>query len=232
YGPGILRIRNGSELFEGLGSHLDVWNSHGDEVTALPKCFRVVGSTEGCDFAAVEDRQRKLYGLQFHPEVAHTPRGREILQNFVYHICHCTMDWTMGSFIDDACERVRAQVGDNKVVLGLSGGVDSSVVAALLHKAIGDQLTCIFVNNGLLRAREEEVVQRVFGENFHIKLKYVDASERFLTKLRGVVDPEEKRKVIGNEFIKVFHAATEELLAEDKKNGADEHSGYKFLAQG
>ena len=138
----------------------------------------------------------------------------------------------MGSFIDDACQRVRAQVGDNKVVLGLSGGVDSSVVAALLHKAIGDQLTCIFVNNGLLRAREEEVVQRVFGENFHIKLKYVDASDRFLSLLQGVIDPEQKRKTIGNEFIKVFQAATEELLAEDKKNGSDEHSGYKFLAQG
>src|SRR5216117_1407822 len=220
YGPGMLRIRNGSGLFEGLGNQLDVWNSHGDEVTALPEGFRVVGSTEGCDFAAVEDRQRKLYGLQFHPEVAHTPRGREILQNFVYHICRCTMDWTMGSFIDDACERVRAQVGDNKVVLGLSGGVDSSVVAELLHKAIGDQLTCIFVNNGLLRAREEEVVQRVFGENFHIKLKYVDASERFLSKLQGITDPEEKRKIIGSEFIKVFQQATEELLAEDRKIAA------------
>jgi len=138
----------------------------------------------------------------------------------------------MGSFIEDACERVRAQVGDNKVVLGLSGGVDSSVVAALLHKAIGDQLTCIFVNNGLLRAREEEVVQRVFGENFHVKLKYVDASQRFLSLLDGVIDPEQKRKIIGNEFIKVFQHATEELLAEDQKDGAGAHGGYKFLAQG
>jgi GMP synthase (glutamine-hydrolysing) len=232
YGAGILDVTNGSQLFDGLGQQVDVWNSHGDEVTALPAGFRVAAHTSSSPFAAVEDPQRKLYGLQFHPEVAHTPRGREILQNFVYHICHCTMDWTMGSFIDDACERVRAQVGDNKVVLGLSGGVDSSVVAALLHKAIGDQLTCIFVNNGLLRAREEEVVQRVFGENFHFKLKYVDASERFLTRLRGVTDPEEKRKIIGNEFIKVFQQATEELLAEDKKNGADEHSDYRFLAQG
>jgi GMP synthase (glutamine-hydrolysing) len=232
YGAGILDVTNGSQLFDGLGAQVDVWNSHGDEVTALPSGFRVAARTSGSPFAAVEDPQRRLYGLQFHPEVAHTPRGREILQNFVYHICHCTMDWTMGSFIDDACERVRAQVGDNKVVLGLSGGVDSSVVAALLHKAIGDQLTCIFVNNGLLRAREEEVVQRVFGENFHIKLKYVDASDRFLSLLKGVTDPEQKRKIIGNEFIRVFHAATEELLAEDKKNGADEHSGYKFLAQG
>jgi len=141
------------------------------------------------------------------------------------------MDWTMGSFIDDACERVRAQVGDNKVVLGLSGGVDSSVVAALLHKAIGDQLTCIFVNNGLLRAREEEVVQRVFGENFHIKLKYVDASERFLTKLRGVVDPEEKRKIIGNEFIKVFEDAIIDLAKTDQRSPKTDHQ-FKFLAQG
>jgi GMP synthase (glutamine-hydrolysing) len=232
YGAGTLDVTNGSQLFDGLGTQVDVWNSHGDEVTALPDGFRVAACTNNSPFAAVEDRGRKLYGLQFHPEVAHTPRGREILQNFVYHICHCTMDWTMGSFIDDACERVRAQVGDNKVVLGLSGGVDSSVVAALLHKAIGHQLTCIFVNNGLLREREEEVVQRVFDENFHIKLKYVDASERFLTQLSGVIDPEEKRKIIGNEFIRVFQQATEELLNEDRKNAADKQTGYRFLAQG
>src|SRR5437667_2738651 len=242
YGPGTLRITNRSELLEGLGHQLDVWNSHGDEVTALPKGFRVVGTTDGCDFAAVEDPQRKLYGLQFHPEVAHTPRGKEILQNFVYHVCYCAMDWTMGSFIEEACERVREQVGDEKVVLGLSEGVDSSVTAALLHKAIGDQLTCIFVNNGLLRAREEEIVQRVFGENFHVRLKYVDATERFLTALKGVTDPEQKRKVIGNEFIAVFQHATEELLAQDRQNNARKlaaaspsgggHGHYKFLAQG
>ena len=242
YGPGTLRITNRSELLEGLGHQLDVWNSHGDEVTALPKGFRVAGTTEGCDFAAVEDPQRKLYGLQFHPEVAHTPRGKEILQNFVYHVCQCAMDWTMGSFIEEACARIRKQVGDQKVVLGLSGGVDSSVTAALLHKAIGDQLTCIFVNNGLLRAREEEIVQRVFGENFHVRLKYVDASERFLALLKDVTDPETKRKLIGNEFIKVFQHATEELLEEDRGNGEHRlaaaspssggHGGYKFLAQG
>jgi len=231
YGPGTLHIKNGSELFNGLGSHLDVWNSHGDEVTALPKCFRAVGTTEGCDFAAVEDPQRKLYGLQFHPEVAHTPRGKEILQNFVYHICHCAMDWTMGSFIEEACARVRKQVGDQKVVLGLSGGVDSSVTAALLHKAIGDQLTCIFVNNGLLRAREEEIVQRVFGENFHIKLKYVDASDRFLSKLRGVTDPEDKRKIIGNEFIRVFEDAIVDLARTDDGASVSNHK-FRFLAQG
>jgi GMP synthase (glutamine-hydrolysing) len=242
YGAGVLHIKNGSELLGGLGEQLDVWNSHGDEVTALPKGFHVAGTTEGCDFAAVEDPQRKLYGLQFHPEVAHTPRGREILQNFLFHICHCAMDWTMGSFIEEACARVRKQVGNQKVVLGLSGGVDSSVTAALLHKAIGNQLTCIFVNNGLLRAREEEVVQRVFGENFHVRLKYVDASDRFLSLLKGVTDPETKRKLIGNEFIKVFQHATEELLEEDQRNGERKlatagpsgggHGGYKFLAQG
>jgi GMP synthase (glutamine-hydrolysing) len=242
YGAGVLHIKNGSELLGDLGAQLDVWNSHGDEVTALPKGFRVAGTTEGCDFAAVEDPQRKLYGLQFHPEVAHTPRGREILQNFLFHVCHCAMDWTMGSFIEEACARVRTQVGDQKVVLGLSGGVDSSVTAALLHKAIGNQLTCIFVNNGLLRAREEEIVQRVFGENFHVRLKYVDASDRFLSLLKGVTDPETKRKLIGNEFIKVFQHATEELLEEDQKNGERKlttaspsgggHGGYKFLAQG
>jgi GMP synthase (glutamine-hydrolysing) len=242
YGAGVLHIKNGSELLGDLGAQLDVWNSHGDEVTALPKGFRVAGTTEGCDFAAVEDPQRKLYGLQFHPEVAHTPRGREILQNFLFHICHCAMDWTMGSFIEEACARVRKQVGDQKVVLGLSGGVDSSVTAALLHKAIGNQLTCIFVNNGLLRAREEEIVQRVFGENFHVRLKYVDASNRFLSLLKGVTDPETKRKLIGNEFIKVFQHATEQLLEEDQRNGERKlataspsgggHGGYKFLAQG
>jgi GMP synthase (glutamine-hydrolysing) len=232
YGPGMLHIKNGSELFDGLGKQLDVWNSHGDEVTALPKDFRVVGTTDGCDFAAVEDPQRKLYGLQFHPEVAHTPRGREILQNFVYHICHCAMDWTMGAFIEEACARVRKQVGNQKVVLGLSGGVDSSVTAALLHKAIGDQLTCIFVNNGLLRAREEEVVQRVFGENFHVRLKYVDASERFLSKLRGLTDPEQKRKIIGNEFIKVFEDAVIELAAESNPQSAIRNPQFRFLAQG
>ncbi len=232
YGAAVLHVMDGSKLFEGLGPQLDIWNSHGDKVTALPAGFHAAARTENSPFAAIENSERNLFAVQFHPEVAHTPRGREILQNFVYHICHCAMDWTMGSFIEEACERIRRQVGDEKVVLGLSGGVDSSVTAALLHKAIGDQLTCIFVNNGLLRSREEEMVQRVFGENFRVRLKYVDASERFLSSLKGVTDPEQKRKIIGNEFIEVFQHATEELLEEDRRNGASKHGGYKFLAQG
>ncbi len=242
YGAGALQVTGSSVLFDGIGPQLDIWSSHGDKLTALPKGFRTVARTENSDFAAIEDVERKLYGLQFHPEVAHTPRGKEILQNFVFHICHCAMDWTMGSFIDETCTRVRRQVGEEKVVLGLSGGVDSSVVAALLHKAIGDQLTCIFVNNGLLRAREEEMVQRVFEENFQIKLKYVDASERFLNALKGVTDPEKKRKIIGNEFITVFQRATEELLREDRDTGFQPVNAqatgkmpvpqYRFLAQG
>jgi len=231
YGAAMLQISNSSKLFEGIGAQIDIWCSHGDKVTAMPPGFRSGAHTENAPFAAMEDPERKLYALQFHPEVAHTPRGKEIIQNFVFHICGCSMDWTMGSFIEEACDRVRRQVGDQKVVLGLSGGVDSSVVAALLHKAIGDQLTCIFVNNGLLRSREEEIVQRVFEENFHIRLKYVDAADRFLKLLEGVTDPEEKRKIIGREFVRVFELATEELLAEDATNGSG-GGGYHFLAQG
>jgi GMP synthase (glutamine-hydrolysing) len=231
FGAGTLHLTNGSQLFDGLGDAIDVWNSHGDEVTVLPTGFRTAARTENSNFAAIEHAEKKLYGLQFHPEVAHTPRGKEILQNFIFHICHCSMDWTMGSFIEEACARVREQVGREKVVLGLSGGVDSSVVAALLHKAIGDQLTCIFVNNGLLRENEEEMVQRVFGENFHIKLKYVDASERFLRLLKGVTDPEQKRKIVGCEFIRVFEDAVLELAKTNHQSPVTDHQ-FKFLAQG
>jgi len=227
YGAGLLHVKKSCPLFHGLPEALDIWNSHGDKLTKLPKGFVTVGKTDNSDFAAIEDPKRHIYGLQFHPEVAHTPRGKEILQNFVYNIAGCKMDWTMGSFIDQTCEEVRAQVGEDHVVLGLSGGVDSSVAAALLHKAIGDQLTCIFVNNGVLRHNEAEAVQRVFGENFRIKLKYVDATKRFLTKLKGVTDPEKKRKIIGNEFVKVFEDAVIELTKKSK----GKHK-FKFLAQG
>jgi GMP synthase (glutamine-hydrolysing) len=231
YGPGTLQLTKSSPLFDGLGEQIDIWSSHGDKLTQLPPGFQTVARTENSNFAAIEDPKRKLYGLQFHPEVAHTPRGKEILQNFVYHICHCTMDWTIPSFIDEACKRIRRQVGNEKVVLGLSGGVDSSVTAALLHKAIGDQLTCIFVNNGLLRAREEELVQRVFGENFHVSLKYVDASERFLSSLKGVTDPEQKRKIIGEQFIRVFEDVIVDLRT-DNQRSAISNQQFRFLAQG
>jgi GMP synthase (glutamine-hydrolysing) len=225
YGPALLHLTATSPLFHDLPDLLDIWNSHGDKITKLPKGFRTIAKTDNSPYAVIEQPKKKLYGLQFHPEVVHTPRGKDILANFVYQICGCKMDWTMGSFIDQTCEEVRRQVGDDHVILGLSGGVDSSVAAALLHKAIGDQLTCVFVNNGLLRSNEAETVRRVFGDNFHVKLKYVDASSRFLKKLRGVTDPERKRKIIGNEFVRVFEDATKSLTRGKK-------SKFKFLAQG
>ena len=238
YGFGQLHITGSSRLFGGLGEVIDVWNSHGDKLTRLPRGFRAVGKTDNSDYAAIEHPKSRFYGLQFHPEVAHTPRGKEIIQNFVYEICGCKMDWTMGSFIDQACAEVRATVGDDHVILGLSGGVDSSVAAALLHRAIGDQLTCVFVNNGLLRENEAETVQRVFGDNFQVKLKYVDASTRFLKKLRGVTAPERKRKIIGAEFVRVFEDAVAEIARRrpTRRSPAGERSQsrgeYRWLAQG
>jgi GMP synthase (glutamine-hydrolysing) len=229
YGKGTLRVTdNCCPLFANLPETLQVWNSHGDKLTRLPRDFKSVAVTENSEYAALENRQRKIFGLQFHPEVAHTPLGKEIISNFVHNICGCGKNWTMRSYIDQAVEEIRAQVGQGNVILGLSGGVDSSVAAALLHKAIGDQLTCIFVNNGVLRAREAETVQNVFGKHFHIKLKYVDASKRFLSKLRGVTDPERKRKIIGKEFIEVFNDAVVEL----RKGKTTADRQYKFLAQG
>ena len=225
YGHGQLQLSQRCKLFEGLGETMDVWNSHGDKITKLPKGFRIVARTANAPYAAIEDPKRRIFGLQFHPEVAHTPRGKEVLENFIYEVCKASPDWTMGSFIDETCERIRKQVGDDHVLLGLSGGVDSSVAAALLHKAIGNQLTCVFVNNGVLRANEAESVQRIFGEHFHIRLKYVDATSRFLSKLKGVTDPERKRKIIGNEFVYVFQDATKQLAR-------NRNSKFKWLAQG
>ncbi|MCP5517214.1 MAG: glutamine-hydrolyzing GMP synthase [Verrucomicrobiales bacterium] len=221
YGKGTLQVQDPEcALFNGLPASMQVWNSHADKLTRLPRGFRTVAVTENSDFAAIEDRKRRFFGLQFHPEVAHTPQGREVIANFVHRVCGCGSEWTMRHFISQAVEEIRGEVGDERVILGLSGGVDSSVVAALIHQAIGDQLTCIFVNNGLLRAREAEVVRRVFGQNFHIKLVYEDATRLFLQRLKGVTDPERKRKIIGRTFIQVFEAGT-------KRAGK-----AKFLAQG
>jgi GMP synthase (glutamine-hydrolysing) len=221
YGKGTLTVKDAScALFTKLPRSLQVWNSHGDKLTKIPSGFKPVAATENSEFAAIENRDRKFFGLQFHPEVVHTPRGREIYSNFVHGVCRCGKDWTMRNYAEQAVEEIRAQVGKEHVVLGLSGGVDSSVAAALLHKAIGDQLTCIFVNNGVLRAREAEVVQEVFGRNFKLKLQYEDAAKLFLDRLKGVTDPETKRKIIGKTFIEVFQEAT-------KRAGK-----AKFLAQG
>jgi GMP synthase (glutamine-hydrolysing) len=203
-----------------LPSKLQVWNSHGDKLTRLPKDFVVVGTTENSSYAAIEHPKRRYFGIQFHPEVVHTPQGREIISNFVHGVCGCGKNWTMRNYVEQATEEIRRQVGSDRVILGLSGGVDSSVAAALIHRAIGDQLTCIFVNNGLLRAREAEVVQEVFGRNFALRLQYEDATKLFLQKLKGVTDPEKKRKIIGKAFVDVFQAAT-------KRAGK-----AKFLAQG
>jgi GMP synthase (glutamine-hydrolysing) len=209
YGKGTLTVLDPNcPLFEGLPSTLQVWNSHGDKLTRQPRGFATVATTENSDYAAIEHRGKKFFGIQFHPEVVHTPRGKDILANFVHGICGCGKNWTMRGYVDQAVADIRAQVGTERVLLGLSGGVDSSVAAALIHKAIGDQLTCIFVNNGLLRAREAEVVRDVFGRHFNIRLQYENASRLFLQRLRGVTDPERKRKIIGRTFIEVFDAAT------------------------
>ncbi|MGK0200716.1 MAG: GMP synthase (glutamine-hydrolyzing) [Yoonia sp.] len=221
YGRGTLKVGdNGCALLKGLPKSITVWNSHGDKMTKLPRGFAAVGSTENSNYAVIENRTKRMYGIQFHPEVAHTPKGMKILQNFVHGICDCDKNWTMRSYIEQSIEEIREQVGDEHVILGLSGGVDSSVAAALIHKAIGDQLTCIFVNNGLLRANEAEAVQQLYGRNFKIRLQYENKAAEFLKKLKGVRSPERKRKIIGNHFIRVFQNAT-------KRAGK-----ARFLAQG
>ena len=225
YGPGKLKADRSCKLFHKLPATLEVWNSHGDKITQLPNGFAPLGKTENSPHAVIGDTKRHIYGLQFHPEVVHTPRGGEILSNFVHRICDCKSAWTMESFIDRTCEQIRQQVGDAKVILGLSGGVDSSVAAVLLHKAIGENLTCIFVDNGLLRSGEADAVKNLFAGEFRIRMQTVHAADRFLKKLKGVTDPERKRKIIGNEFIKVFEAAARDLKKSDPGN-------YRFLAQG
>ncbi len=225
YGPGQLQGDPKCALFHKLPAKLEVWNSHGDKITKLPVGFRPLGKTENSPHAVIGDTKRHIYGLQFHPEVVHTPRGKEILANFVHRICGCKSNWTMESFIDRTCREIREQVGEGRVILGLSGGVDSSVAAVLLHKAIGDRLTCIFVDNGLLRANEAAAVEKLFAREFRIRMKTVNAADQFLKKLKGVTDPERKRKIIGNEFIKVFEKAARDLKKSDPGN-------YRFLAQG
>ena len=223
FGRAFLEIVKDCSLFDGIwkkGERHQVWMSHGDRVTALPEGFEVVGVSDGAPFAAIADENRHFYGVQFHPEVVHTPDGHRLLANFALNICGCSGDWSMASFKDEMIARVREQVGDAKVICGLSGGVDSSVVAVLLHEAIGDQLQCVFVDTGLMRMGEAEEVVGLFRDSYNIPLVHVDAAVEFIDQLEGVSDPEAKRKIIGKTFIDVFER-------EAKKIG-----GARFLAQG
>jgi GMP synthase (glutamine-hydrolysing) len=220
YGRTSLRITDSSDLLANLPDTIQAWASHGDQVGSLSKDFTSLAATDNCPFAAVRHKSKPFYGVQFHPEVSHTPKGTQILRNFLYDICRCTGDWKMSDFVTDTIGNIRRQVGDATVVCGLSGGVDSSVVASLLHRAIGDKLVCIFVDNGLLRKNEKQQVVSTFKDHFHIDLRVVDWSKQFLTKLKGVTDPQAKRRIIGNEFIEAFKS--EALKIKDAK----------FLAQG
>ena len=220
YGHGTLTVQRPGRLFAKLPKKLRVWNSHGDRLIKLPPGFEAIGTTENSEYAVVEDRIRNLYGIQFHPEVFHSERGVDVLKNFLLRVCGASQDWTMKDFIEQAVENIRATVGKSRVILGLSGGVDSSVAAALIHKAIGSQLTCVFVDNGLLRLGEREAVEKLYGDHFHIDLRVMDASSLFLRRLKGVEDPEQKRKIIGRTFVEVFEKSLKTI------------GKAKFLAQG
>jgi GMP synthase (glutamine-hydrolysing) len=220
YGHAVMHLSDvDSPLFAGLENPLTVWMSHGDRIEEMPPGFAALAYTENSPIAVMGNKDG-IFGLQFHPEVIHTPQGKAILKNFAYKVCGCQGNWTPGNFINESIARIRAQVGDGKVISALSGGVDSAVVATLIHRAIGDQLTCIFVNNGLLRREEVERTFSVFRLNMGMVIRYVDATERFLDRLKGVIDPETKRKVIGDEFIKVF------------EEEANKIGKVEFLAQG
>ncbi len=220
YGKAILMIDDFEDLFDGISAETVVWMSHADKIDEMPEGFIRLAHTENSPYAAMANRNKKIYALQFHPEVAHTEEGKKILENFVIKICGCRATWNMHSFAEQQIEEIRKKVGSSKVVCALSGGVDSTVTAVLVHKAIGDNLTCIFVDNGVLRAGEREKVEKMLRGNFHINLKVVDATDRFLRKLKGVKDPEKKRKIIGGEFIKIFEEEAKKI------------EGVKFLAQG
>jgi GMP synthase (glutamine-hydrolysing) len=220
YGRTSLKITDDSDLLANLPDTIRAWASHGDQIGALSNDFVSLANTDNCPFAAVRHKSKPFYGVQFHPEVSHTPKGTQILQNFLYDVCKCRGDWKMSDFVEDTIATVRKQVGDSTVICGLSGGVDSSVVASLMHRAIGDRLVCIFVDNGLLRKNEREQVVSTFKDHFHIDLRVVDWSSQFLKELKGVTDPQQKRKIIGREFIEAF------------KSEAMKIKDVKFLAQG
>jgi GMP synthase (glutamine-hydrolysing) len=220
YGRAKLHVVSKDPFVSGMPDDTTVWMSHGDQVHELPADFIPLATTPTCPYAAARHKTKPFYGVQFHPEVTHTPRGARLFENFLYEICKAKGSWTMGNFVEEAVRRVREQVGSGKVICGLSGGVDSSVAAALIHKAIGDQLVCIFVDNGLLRKNERELVERTFRDHFHINLITHDATDAFLSNLKGVTDPQQKRKIIGREFIEAF------------KREANNIEGASYLAQG
>ncbi len=220
YGPARIEQTAGAPLWAGLPAQMDVWMSHGDRIEALPPGFMALARSENSPYAAIGDAARGLYGVQFHPEVVHTPRGVEMLRNFIFEVCHCTPTWTPAVFIDQAVSDIRTRVGKGRVILGLSGGVDSAVAALLVHRAVGDQLTSVFIDNGLLRLGEPAQVVETFQEHMGLKLAAVNASEAFLGALAGVTDPEQKRHIIGACFIRTFEA-------EARKMG-----WVDFLAQG
>ena len=220
YGRAIIEIESDSILFKNVPARSNVWMSHGDKVLSLPAGFEAVAHSENSPYAAIEHKKNQFFGLQFHPEVVHTEFGKTILRNYLFEICGCSADWSPKSFIEESIDKIRKQVGDSPVLCGLSGGVDSSVVAVLLQKAIGDKLHCMFVDTGLLRHKEGEEVEKLFRENIDVRLTCVDSSESFYKELEGVADPERKRKIIGREFIRVFEN-------ESKKLGT-----FNFLAQG
>ena len=211
YGPATLTVHDQTRLFDGLPAELPVWMSHGDHVLRLPSGFHGLASSANSPVAAFADAGGAVMGIQFHPEVVHTPSGKEILRNFLYRVCGCTGTWTPGSFIVDTVEQIRSTVGTGRVICALSGGVDSAVAALLVHRAIGDQLTCVFVNNGLLRREEPQRVLDVLHGNLDLNIRYADATERFLRELQGVVDPEQKRRIVGREFINVFEEEAHRL---------------------
>ena len=220
FGKAMINIKSNSDLFADFDAkESQVWMSHGDVMTKIPDNFDIIATTENAPFAAIARREKKIYGVQFHPEVSHSLEGKKLISNFVLDIANCQQDWNMGNFMNDQITKIQEEVADEKVICGLSGGVDSSVVAALIHKAVGDNLICIFVDHGLLRKDEGKEVKEVFEDHFKINLVYVDAREIFLNNLKGVSDPEQKRKIIGKTFIDIFDAESAKIDA-------------KFLAQG
>ena len=218
YGKAQLQIEKTNSLLSGVGSKSTVWMSHFDEVETVPPGFTVNGRTDV--ISAISNEKEKIFCVQFHPEVSHTDEGARMIENFVFNICQAPKNWKLTNYIDETVAEIREKVGKDRVILGLSGGVDSSVAAVLIHKAIGAQLTCIFVDTGLMRKDEAEKVMKNYGDHFHLNIKLIDASERFLTKLKGISDPEQKRKIIGNEFVAVFDEESHKI------------EGAKFLAQG